>query len=395
MARSQRSLSFGSTSPALAGIYDRHMSAHRVAVVVPRDFTLFELGVAVEAFAFPRPELGIEWYDVSVCTAEPGKAVAMGGLFGARIDHGIEAIDAAQTVIVPQADRIDRPAEPEVLDAIRRAYERGARLVSYCSGAFVLAAAGVLDGRHATTHWKYTKRLAEMYPLVKVDSDALYVDGGQVLTSAGTAAGIDLSLHIIGQDHGARVARHLARVMVVAPHREGGQAQFIMTPMPEPDHEPDGISRAMQYALGNLDADMNLHDLSSIAFMSSRNFSRRFREVTGTTPMKWLNHQRLTKVRELLEETDMPIERIALQTGFGSVVTLRQRFSQRLRTSPSAYRRAFQSGGLGEVDKFDTSARAAAETDAGWLPESLSEWIGLPAHRAGHPSAEGDTARAG
>jgi AraC family transcriptional activator FtrA len=320
------------------------MASHRIAVAVPADFTLFELGVAVEAFAHPRPELGLDWYDVQICTARPGRAEAMGGLFGAVLSHGVEAIDAAETVIVPQAAALERPAAPEILEAIRRGYRRGARLVSFCSGAFVLAAAGVLDGRPATTHWKYADRLAQAYPRIEVDPDVLYIDDGQVLTSAGTAAGIDLSLHIIRKDHGAHIARHIARQMVVAPHREGGQAQFVMTPVPEPRAQQDGVTRAMQYALENLERDLGLTELASIAYMSPRNFSRRFRQVTGTTPVKWLNHQRLSRVRELLEETDLPIERIAAQTGFGSAVTLRQRFGHHLLTSPSAYRRAFRAG---------------------------------------------------
>ncbi|MEU8226648.1 helix-turn-helix domain-containing protein [Kribbella sp. NPDC048915] len=320
------------------------MAKHRVAVLVPADFTLFELGVAVEAFARPHPELDLDWYDVEVCTATPGEATAMGGLFGAVITSGVEAVDAADTIIVPQAATIARPAEPNALEAIRRAYRRGARLVSFCSGAFVLAAAGVLDGRRATTHWKYARRLQEGYPNVEVDPDVLYIDDDQVLTSAGTAAGIDLSLHIIRRDHGAHVARHVARQMVVAPHRDGGQAQFVMMPVPEPKPVLDGISRAMQYALDNLGKDLNLAELAAVAFMSSRNFSRRFRQVTGTTPVKWLNSQRLARVRELLEETDLPVERIAVQTGFGSAVTLRQRFAAHLLTSPTAYRRAFRAG---------------------------------------------------
>ena len=359
------------------------MSAHRIAVAVPGNLKLFGLGVAVEAFARPRPELGVDWYDVRVCTARPGAAQVAGGLLGARIDHGVEVIDEADTVIVPQAERIERPAEPAVLEAIARAHDRGARLVSFCSGAFVLAAAGVLDGRRATTHWHYASRLAGAYPRVRVDPDVLYVDEGQVLTAAGTAAGIDLSLHIIRKDHGAHVARHVARAMVMAPHREGGQAQFIMTPVPDAEHE-DGVSRAMRHALEHLDTDLGVDDLASLAFMSSRHFSRRFREVTGTTPMKWLNHQRLTRVRELLEDTDLSIERIALQTGFGSPVTLRQRFAHHLRTSPSAYRRAFRSTQA-------VPSWTATSDDLAWLPEGVRRWVGLPI--AG-PEAEPDVAAA-
>jgi AraC family transcriptional regulator, transcriptional activator FtrA len=318
------------------------MAAHRIAVVVPADFSLFELGVAVEAFAYPRPELGVDGYDVRVCMARPGRAVAVGGLFTAAITHGTETIDDAQTVIVPEAEPIGPPTQPEVLAALRRAYDRGARLVSFCTGAFALAAAGVLDGHRATTHWQYAARLAREYPKVTVDPDVLYIDDGQVLTSAGTAAGIDLSLYIVRQDHGAQAAREVARTMVVAPHREGGQAQFVPTPVPESHPEQDGVSRAMQYALEHLDRDIGLADLAATAYMSARNFSRRFRDVTGTTPVRWLLHQRLSRVRELLEETDLPVEQIATRAGFGSAVTLRQRFTQHLLTSPTAYRKSFR-----------------------------------------------------
>lgn len=320
------------------------MSPHRVAVVVPSDFALFELGVAVEAFALPRPELETDWYDVRICTAHPGQARVLGGLFSVSIQHGVEAIDWADTVIVPQAATIDEPADPLVLASLRRAHGRGTRLVSFCSGAFVLAAAGVLDGRPAATHWRYARRLAHGYPRVRVNADVLYIDDGQVLTSAGTAAGIDLSLHIIRTDHGARTARHVARAMVVAPHRDGGQAQFVLSPVPELPTEVDGVSRAMSYALDHLGEELTLSDLAGYAFMSTRNFSRRFRDVTGTTPVRWLLHQRLARVRELLEETDVSVERIAEDTGFGSAVTLRQRFAQVLQTSPTAYRKAFRAG---------------------------------------------------
>jgi len=340
------------------------MAAHRIAVVVPADFTLFELGVAVEAFAYPRPELCLDWYDVRVCTARPGPAVAMGGLFTAAIIHGVEAIDDAETVIVPQAERIARPAPPDVLAAVRRAYDRGARLVSFCSGAFVLAAAGVLDGHRATTHWKHAARLAQEYPKVTVDPNVLYIDDGPVLTAAGTAAGIDLSLYIVRQDYGARAARHVARSMVVAPHREGGQAQFVLTPVPEPHGEQDGVSRSMQYALEHLYNDIGLADLAAIAYMSTRNFSRRFREATGTTPARWLLHQRLARVRELLEDTDLPIEQIATRTGFGSAVTLRQRFTQHLLTSPTAYRKSFRVGRTGQTHR--QPATSGHESVSAW-----------------------------
>jgi AraC family transcriptional regulator, transcriptional activator FtrA len=319
------------------------MTNHRLAVVVPAEFSLFELGVTVEAFAETRPERALDWYDIAICTARPGLAAASGGLFSATIEHGLEVVAEADTVIVPGALSLDGEADPLVLDALRAAYQRGARMISFCTGAFVLAAAGILDGRPATTHWKHTHRLARQYPRVRVDPDVLYVDDGQVLTSAGTAAGIDLALHVIRKDHGARVARQVARGMVVAPHRDGGQAQFVTTPVPD-TREEDAIGRTIHHALDNLDADLSLAELAGVAFMSTRNFSRRFRDVTGTTPARWVFHQRLARARELLEETDLSIETIAAQTGFGSSVTLRQRFASTLRTSPSAYRRSFRIG---------------------------------------------------
>lgn len=327
---------------------------------------MFELGVAVEVFALRRPEIDVEWYDVTICTAEPGRATAHGGVLDAVVAHGVEAIDAAQTVIVPQAASLDAPADDRVLAAIRRAYGRGARLASFCDGAFVLAAAGVLDGRPATTHWRYARRLAGDYPQVKVRPEVLYVDDGQVLTSAGTAAGVDLSLHIVRNDHGAHVARQVARSMIVPPHRDGGQAQFVMTPVPQVDVGKDGVHSALDYMSRHLEADLTLVDMAALAFMSPRNFSRRFREVTGTTPAQWLLGQRLNRARELLEETELPVERVAELAGFGSPVTLRQRFAQDLRTSPTAYRRAFRvppTGGVVSVGEASPGRRAAATED--------------------------------
>lgn len=309
------------------------------------EFDLFGLGVAVEAFTQPRPDGVPDWYDVAVCAARPGGLRAVAGLFGAFIQHGTELVDEADTVVVAGAAPTATLADREIVAAIRRAHQRGARLVGLCTGTFLLAAAGVLDGRRATTHWTYAPLLAQSYPRVTVDPDVLYIDDGQVLTSAGTAAAIDLCLHIIRNDHGAHVARDIARQMVVAPHRDGGQAQFVVTPVPDSTSDRDGVARAMEYAIAHLHEDLGLTELASHAYMSARNFSRRFRDVTGTTPVRWLNQQRLSRVRELLEQTDLSIERIAAETGFNSAVTLRQRFAQHLLTSPSAYRRAFRTMG--------------------------------------------------
>ena len=315
---------------------------HRVAVVVPADFSLFELGIAVEAFAMPRDELNVARYDVSVCSASPGFVQAMGGLFYASILNGPETIDEADTVIVPQADESTFPATAEVLSAIRRAHARGARLVSTWTGVFVLAAAGVLDERRAAVHWKHAARFRALYPTIELDSHVLYLDEDGVITSAGTASGIDLTLHILRKDHGARVARYVARCMVVAPHRDGTQAQYLRTPVQEWAPRPDGIAQAMEHALRHLDTELTLEELARAAAMSTRHFSRRFREVTGTSPARWVTNQKLARAQALLEETDHPIEYVASAAGFGSPVTFRQRFSQGLHMSPAAYRRMFR-----------------------------------------------------
>lgn len=320
----------------------RATRAHRIVVVVPADFSLFELGAVVEAFAIPRDNRDVGWYEVRVCSASPGCVSAMGGLFCASIPNGVELIDEADTVLVPQADETAFPATAEVLAAVRRAHQRGARVVSTWTGVFVLAAAGVLDGRRAAVHWKHADRFRATFPQVEVDSDVLYLDDGSVITSAGTASGIDLSLHILRKDHGARVSRHVARCMVVAPHRDGDHAQYLRTPLQEWAPGPDGIAQAMEYALRHLDTELTLEDLARAACMSTRHFSRRFREATGTSPARWVTHQKLARAQALLEETDHPIEYVAAAAGFGSPVTFRQRFSQGLQMSPAAYRRKFR-----------------------------------------------------
>lgn len=344
------------------------MGPHRIAVVVPQGFAVFELGIAIEVFAIHRAGLPEPWYDVKLCAVEAGPVSTQCGVLSMHIPFGIEAIDEADTVIIPEAGQACCPPHdvpgatappPQILAAIRRAYARGARLVSFCDGAFVLAAAGILDGRPATTHWKHAAQLAREHPRIDVRPDVLYVDDGQVLTSAGTSAGVDLSMHIVRQDHGAGAARTVARHLVMPPHREGGQAQYIMTPMPEPGTAANGIQRVLDHVAHHLDQDLNLSDMAALAYMSTRNFTRRFREVTGTTPAQWVLQRRLTRARELLEETDEGIERIALLAGFGSAVTMRQRFVSVLGTSPSSYRRSFRDLRADEPQDPDVLGRPA------------------------------------
>jgi len=236
----------------------------------------------------------------------------------------------------------DHMAPPDdLLDAIRAAHASGARVASLCSGAFVLAASGLLDGRRATTHWMYLDELARMYPTIRIEENVLYVDEGDVLTSAGSAAAMDLCLHIVATDHGTAVANMVARRAVVPPHRSGGQAQYVDLPLPEPDdtlplHDVLGWMRA------NLAEAMTVADLARRAALSPRTFARRFREVTGTTPLRWLAEERLTSARQLLETTDLALDRVAEATGFGTVETLRHHFRHRLGTPPSTYRATFR-----------------------------------------------------
>jgi AraC family transcriptional regulator, transcriptional activator FtrA len=299
----------------------------------------FEIGVAAEAFALARPELDVPWwYEFVLCTEVPGDVEAVGG-FAMRIEHGLEALAGADTVILPGAGDVS----PAVVGALRAAHERGARLVSICSGAFVLAATGLLDGREAATHWRYADLLAKRFPRVRVRADALYLDGGDVLTSAGTAAGIDLCLHLIRSDHGAAVANAVARRMVVAPQRGGGQAQFVEGPVAgRVDDDP--VGRAMEWALERLAEPITVGELARTAFMSPRNFSRRFAAATGSSPARWLLEQRVQASLPLLESSDLPIEEVGRRVGFPTPAAFRRHFTRARGIPPSAHRRAFAAG---------------------------------------------------
>jgi transcriptional regulator GlxA family with amidase domain len=299
-----------------------------------------EPAVANEFFGSGPPIEGIDWYDFRLCSDGPREL----SLLGMRVvtDRGVEAIRRADTVIIPGWGEIDVPPSDELIDELRRAHRRGARLVSFCTGAFPLARAGVLDGLEATTHWAYADRMRERYPQVSVNPSALYIDAGQVLTSAGSASAIDLALHIIRLDHGAEVANQMARSMVVPPHRDGGQAQYVESPIATTrDGALDPLATTLDWALEHLDEPLSVSSLAEHSAMSPRHFTRRFTDVTGTSPHRWLLRQRLDLARRLLETTDDSIDLVASRAGFGTATAMRQYFRAQLHTTPQAYRRTF------------------------------------------------------
>lgn len=319
---------------------------HRVAVLAFDGIAPFELGSVVEVFGLARPELETSWwYELTVCSPDPSPLRSLGGL-RLLVDAGLEAVRGADTVIVPAWPDVAAPVPGEVVDALRAAHAAGARLVGICSGAFVVAATGLLDGRRATTHWRYADALRAASPLVEVDDHVLYVDDGTVLTSAGSAAGLDLCLHLVRADHGSAVANAVARRLVVAPHREGGQAQFIERPVAAAPDD-DRLRQAMDWALRHLGEPVGLPDLAARAFMSPRTFGRRFAEAVGQTPIAWLIRQRVQVTLPLLEETDLPIERIAALAGFPTAAAMRTHFRASLDVTPTQYRRAFATGSEG------------------------------------------------
>ncbi len=306
-----------------------------VALAVTDGLLLFELAVAQEVFA--PSGLAEPWYEMVTCG--PG-AVRTSGGYLLEPGDGLDRLAQADTVIVPARADVDEDPPAELVDAVRAAYEAGARVASLCTGAFVLAAAGLLDGRRATTHWAHTEALAARHPRVEVDPDVLYVDNGRVLTSAGKAAAMDLCLHLVRRDHGSAVANAVARRLVVPPHRAGGQAQFVTTPMPDrPDHP---LGDLFPWALERLHRPLTVDDLARQANMSARNLGRQFRSMTGTTPLQWLLTQRIRRAQELLETTDDSVEAITKATGMGTATTLRRHFHRTVGVSPDTYRRTFR-----------------------------------------------------
>jgi transcriptional regulator GlxA family with amidase domain len=308
-----------------------------VAAVVSHGLSPFEFAVACEVFGIDRSaDVGRPWYRFLVCAADPPPVRTNAG-FTIDTRHGLEGLRRADTIVVPASGSAVR--NDALLDALRRAHRRGARILSVCTGAFVLAEAGLLDGRPATTHWMHAEAFRRAYPLVKLDPGVLYVDDGDILTSAGTAAGIDLCLHVVRLDYGAAAANAVARRMVVPPHRDGGQAQYVNEPVPE---DTSLFSDTLEWVSSHLDEPITVEDLARRSAMSPRTFARRFREVAGTTPHQWLLRQRVLAAQQLLETTDLSIDAVAARCGLGTATNLRQHFQRIVRTSPHAYRKTFR-----------------------------------------------------
>lgn len=311
---------------------------HRVAAVVHAPQSTFELACAAEVFGIERRGLPSR-YSFDVCAEQPGPVATRAG-YDMLVTEGLDALDGADTVTVPGWLPTDEPPSPAVVRALRRAHERGARVITICSGAFALAHTGLLDGRSATTHWALASEFAARFPAVRLDPDVLYVDHGDVATSAGAGAGVDLCLHLVRADQGAGYAAHVARNMVMPPHREGGQLQFSTPPHPA---QIDGsLASLLEWATGRLGEPLAVEDLAAHARCSARTLARRFVEQVGTSPGRWLLAQRITAARELLESSDLPVDAVARRVGLSSATNLRRRFLSTLGTTPGAYRRAFQ-----------------------------------------------------
>ncbi|WP_433296364.1 GlxA family transcriptional regulator [Actinoplanes sp. CA-030573] len=311
-----------------------------VAVIALPEVAVFELGVLCELFGYDRTADGLPGYDFAVCSLG-GKPVPTHAGFDIDVRFDLSRVEDADLVAVAPYYHTGFEVDPAVIGALRRAHERGAWVMSVCTGAFALGEAGLLDGRRCTTHWRHTADLARRYPAALVDPDVLYVQDDKILTSAGTAASVDAGLHLVRQEHGSAVATMLARRMVVPPHRDGGQAQFIETPLQPVQCET--LQPVLALVLETLDRPHSVETMAELAHMAPRTFARRFRNETGATPHDWLTGQRLLLARRLLEDSDLGIDTIAERCGFGSAATLRHHFAQRLSTTPQAYRGTFRS----------------------------------------------------
>lgn len=314
------------------------MKNHLVAIIVYDSLCTFEFGCAAEIFALQRPELNIPWYRFAACAINRGKVNALGGIT-VEATHTLKLLDKANTIIIPGWNNLDESPPELLLKKLRNAYQRGTRICTICSGSFVAAAAGLLDGKMATTHWLYLDKFKKHYPHVKLEPDALYVDEGQIITSAGSAAGLDMLLHIVRKDHGAKIANRIAQRMVISPHREGGQAQFVAKPILS--DEKGRLSKLMSWICFNLSLTHSVASLAKKVSMSPRTLQRQFLQSVGMSPYEWLIRQRIAMTKELLESTSFSLQRISELTGFGSVESLRKHFRNYVLLSPIAYRRQF------------------------------------------------------
>jgi AraC family transcriptional activator FtrA len=313
---------------------------HHVAILAYDRLCTFEFGCAIELFALERPELEVPWYSYAVCAAEPGPLRAAGGLV-LQVQHGLEALDGADTIVIPGWRGADHVPGAELVDAMRRAHARGARLCSICSGAFVLAHAGLLDGKRATTHWRYFAQLAAGFPTIRIEADALYVQDGAIVTSAGSAAGLDMLLHLVRSDFGVAIANQVAQRLVLPAHRDGDQAQQVARPLPSAEGDP--VAHTMDWIRENMRAAHTLASMAQQARMGVRTFQRRFKDRTGLSPLDWLVRERVALAAQLLETRPaLGIEAIADLAGLGSAESLRRHFRSRGMAPPARYRRQHQ-----------------------------------------------------
>ncbi|UJB45617.1 GlxA family transcriptional regulator [Streptomyces sp. A1-5] len=318
----------------------RPTPAHRIALLAFPGIRAFDVSVITEVWGADRTDRGVPAFELRRVAAGPEPVPMRGGL-ALTPDRTLAWLPRAELILVPGLDDHVTPAPEPVLAALRRAHARGATIAALCGGAFTLAQAGLLDGRRALTHWALTDLLRARHPRVRVEPDALFVQDGTLWTSAGTAAGIDLCLHLVRAAHGAEVAATVARSMVTAPFRTGTQAQFIEHPTPHADRDADALAQVRAFALAHLDEPLTVSALAARAGMSPRSFARHFTAATGITPLRWLVDHRIAAAQKLLERTDLPMPEVARRSGFGSEITMRQHFASRLATSPRVYRAAF------------------------------------------------------
>jgi len=314
------------------------MKSHKVVALAYDRLCTFEFGCAVEMFSLARPELGVDWYRFAVCAERRGAVRAAGGI-SVQVPHGLAMLARADTIIIPGWQGVDVAPAPALLRRLVAAHARGARIATICSGVFVLAATGLLDGKAATTHWRYADKLQQRHPAIEVRPNSLYVDEGSLLTSAGSAAGLDMMLHLVRRDHGPRVANQVAQRLVVPPHRLGDQAQFVARPLPQ--DEAARLARLMDWVRAHPAEDWTLASLAERAAMSVRTLQRQFRQSLGMSPVDWLVRERVELARQLLETSARPLAHVSSLAGFGSEESFRRHFRLATGVSPLAYRRQF------------------------------------------------------